>query len=260
VTNYTIWGLVGPATWPFWLFTAGTIGILALPRRRIGRNLLVAGVIGFVLFGLSPVGLWLIRPLETRFPLAAPDAATAQDIIVLSGAEHLRASADAHRLEVSEAAERIIEGAALARRLPEARLWIVGGVRAPGRPMTDSAWTAGTWRRLGIDPKRIVVVEGTHDTCENAAAVARRKLETRPLIVTSAFHMPRAVACFRKAGIEPATYPVDYRGWRAQSVGDLFSTNILGNLDRLDMALHEWVGLVWYRLGGRTEELYPGPR
>lgn len=259
MTNYTLWGIAGPGTWPLWLMVIGTVSILAMPCRRIGRNLLVAGMITFALFGLSPAGLWLIRPLETRFPATSLTESSVSDIVVLAGAEHLRASADSRRLEVNDAAERVIEGAALARRFPGARLWIIGGVRAPGRATTDSAWTAEAWRRLGIEPNRIVAVEGTLNTCENAAAVSRKPVG-HPLLVTSAFHMPRAVACFRRAGIEPAVYPVDHRGWRALNFSDMFSTDVLGNLSRLDIALHEWVGLAWYRLSGRTAELYPAPR
>jgi uncharacterized SAM-binding protein YcdF (DUF218 family) len=260
VTNYTIWGLAGPATWPLWLLLFGTLGVVTMPRRRVGRRLLIAGAALFLLFGLTPLGVWLIRPLETRFPTSRIDTSDVREIVVLAGAERLRASADAGRLEVSEAAERVIEGAAMARRFPAARLWIVGGVRAPGRPVTDSAWTEQAWRRLGIEPTRIVAIDETLNTCENAAAVGRQSLLHPPLLVTSAFHMPRAVACFRRAGVEPLIYPVDFRGWKARSFGDRFSTDILENFRRVDMALHEWIGLAWYRLSGRTSELYPKPR
>ena len=259
MTNYTIWGLLGPATWPMWLGAIGSLEMLMAPRRAFGRAALATAVILFMLFGLSPLGLWLIRPLETRFPAAILDQAPIRDIVVLAGAEQLRISADAGRLEVSDAAERVIEGAALARQFPNAKLWIVGGIRAPGRPNTDSAWTAATWQRLGIDPKRIVAVEDTLNTCQNAEGAVSQGLAGAPLLVTSAFHMPRAIGCFRHVGIEPLPYPVDYRGWCARSLADAFSSDVLGNLSRLDVALHEWVGLVWYRVSGRTAELYPAP-
>lgn len=237
-------------------------GLLAIATswQRVGRGALLAGVFTFLFFGLSPVGHWLIAPLESRFPATRLDETMISDVVVLAGAERLRASAAARRLEVNDAAERVIEGAALAHRFPKARLWIIGGVRAPGHSTTDSAWTGNAWRRLGIAPGRILAVEGTLNTCENAAAVAKLAPESLPLLVTSAFHMPRAVACFRQVGVDPLIYPVDLWSWKTRTPAERLSTDIMGNIRRVDLALHEWIGLVWYRFSGRTSEFYPAPR
>ena len=78
-------------------------------------------------------------------------------------------------------------------------------------------------------------------------------------IVTSAMHMPRAVACFRAHGLRPLPYPVDYRNAAIERAGDLFQPDLLGNMARADKALHEWLGLALYRLQGRTAELFPAP-
>jgi len=260
VTNYAIWGLFGPATWPLWLFTGAALGLWLSPRWRIERPLLTVGVLLFLSFGLSPLGHWLMRPLETRFPPSELDAASIRDIVVLSGAEQLRASAEAGRLEVSAAGERVLEGAARARRWPDARLWIVGGVRAPGHPVADSVWTSRMWERLGIEPRRVRAVDRTTNTCENARAMAARDPSIRPLLVTSAFHMPRSVACFRRHGIEPLIYPVDYQSWSPRGAFDHWSTDVSANLRRVDLAFHEWAGLAWYRLSARASECFPAPR
>lgn len=260
MNNYTLWGLFGPSTWTAWLLVLGTLAITLAPRRAAGKWLLRLAVVTFLLLSILPVGLWLIRPLETRFP-AAPLRQAPTDIVVLAGAERLRTSADVGRLEVSEAGDRVIEGLALARRYPSAKLWIVGGVRAPGFPETDSHWVTDAWQRMGLPADRIVTVEGTLDTCQNAAGVADRLTsKSPPLLVTSAFHMPRAVACFRRVGIDPLPYPVDFHGWQPRSFTDAFSSALSNNLERADMALHEWIGLLWYRLSGRTAEILPAPR
>jgi uncharacterized SAM-binding protein YcdF (DUF218 family) len=70
--------------------------------------------------------------------------------------------------------------------------------------------------------------------------------------------MPRSMGIFRKAGFDVEAYPVD---WRMGGRGDLFSfTNSAADgLGRTEVAMREWIGLVTYRLMGRTGELLPGP-
>jgi uncharacterized SAM-binding protein YcdF (DUF218 family) len=67
--------------------------------------------------------------------------------------------------------------------------------------------------------------------------------------------MPRAVACYRAAGWEVTPYPTAFRRGSAP-----FSFDLVRNLDDLDHAAHEWVGLLYYRIRGFTNELFPGPR
>ena len=80
----------------------------------------------------------------------------------------------------------------------------------------------------------------------------------RWVLVTSAYHMPRAVGIFRKNGFDVIPYPVDYRtrGW--QDLGRLFES-IPAGLQRTDLAVKEWAGLIAYRLMGRTDEVFPRP-
>lgn len=260
MSNYTIWGLFGPATWPWWL---AVLAFLSLVSRRPGRHWprIFAGsaVAAFVVLAVLPAGNWLAEPLESRFERPRLAAVDIRHVIVLAGAERLAASARSGRPEVSGAAERIIEGAAVARAIPDAAVWIVGGVRDHRSPLADVDWTAASWRRLGIAPGRIQIVRDTLDTCANAAGVAARRPTGQMLLVTSALHMPRAVACFRQHGLAPIAYPVDYLNPRIYRAGDLFHPNLLANVERSDAALHEWIGLLMYRLQGRTSELLPAP-
>jgi uncharacterized SAM-binding protein YcdF (DUF218 family) len=85
----------------------------------------------------------------------------------------------------------------------------------------------------------------------------RPKPGERWLLVTSAQHMPRAVGCFRAAGFDVEAYPV---AWRTRPRGrPTFGGALSGGLNTLDLAAHEWIGLIAYRLTGRTSELLPAP-
>lgn len=258
MNNYTIWGFLGPATWPAWLTLIGTAGLLVRGKaRRWPLRSLVAAVALWVAFAVLPTGNWLLEPLERRFPRPVIAGAAIDHIVVLAGAENLGASALTGRPELTRAAERVVEGAALARELPDARLWIVGGVRGRWQ-RSDADWTALSWQRLGIPAAQVGKIDGTLDTCANADGFAARHAAGTVLLVTSARHMPRAVACFRAAGVSVTPYPVDYlaeAGPRPLSQ----ALDLANNIERVDDALHEWIGLIYYRLRGRTRELLPAP-
>lgn len=258
MSNYTLWGLFGPATWPWWLAVLAWLSFYSRFRRQAPR-LVGLAVAAFVVLAILPTGYWLAEPLERRFPPPTELPRDVRHIVVLAGAEQLAASARSGRPEVGAAAERIIEGAALARARSDATLWIVGGVRHARSARADIDWTALTWQRLGVPAASIRRIDGTRDTCANARGVAARQLKGRILLVTSALHMPRAVACFRAARVAALPYPVDYLNEPRPSVFGPFGPSLAGRMLQADAALHEWIGLTWYRLRGRSEVLYPAP-
>lgn len=256
MSNYTLWGLFGPATWPWWLAVLAWLSFHSRFPRHAAR-LAGLAVAAFVVLAVLPTGYWLAEPLERRFPPPTELPRDVRHIVVLAGAEQLAASVRSGRPEVGAAAERIIEGAALARTRPGATLWIVGGVRDARSARADIDWTAITWQRLGVPMARVRRIDGTLDTCANADGIAARRLAGPLLLVTSALHMPRAMACFRAAGVAVAPYPVDYQNEPRPAA--ILGPNLATRMARADTALHEWIGLAWYRLGGRTTELYPAP-
>lgn len=243
--NYALWHLFGPVIWPFWLLLVAAMAAVAR-RRRLTRwaALLAAG--GILLFGVVPTGSWLMQRLEARYPQPASAPTNVEHIVVLAGAERLAASAASGRLEVNGHGERISEPLVLGRQLPATKLWIVGGV-SKGLGRRDVDWTADYWRRAGIPAARIGVIAGTYDTCDNAHGIARSLPGQRVLLVTSAFHMPRAMACMAAAGVDAIPYAVDRQvGPRGGA-----ALNLIDNLQTTELALHELVGLLYYRLGGR---------
>jgi uncharacterized SAM-binding protein YcdF (DUF218 family) len=81
----------------------------------------------------------------------------------------------------------------------------------------------------------------------------------RWLLVTSGWHMPRAIGVFRQAGLPVEPWPVDYRTAGPWDAARLFNSPAEG-LRRLDIAVREWIGLLAYRLSGRSSALFPGPQ
>jgi uncharacterized SAM-binding protein YcdF (DUF218 family) len=141
---------------------------------------------------------------------------------------------------------------ALSRDYPEARI-IFSGYSA-----TDAV---NRFARLGGDPARVYVESRPRTTFEDAqysAALLKPKPSERWMLVTLASHMPRAVGCFRVAGFEVEPYPL---GVSTGGPSHLFALDATGSAAffQLDVAAKEWIGLLTYRLMGKTDALFPAP-
>jgi len=236
------------------LLLAALAGTLA---GRRGRGLAVAALGLIAVLAIVPVGGLMLSQLEATFPpLQAPERL--DGVIVIGGALDAPAF-DAHPASgFSPGFGRLYEAARLAKAHPEARLLDVGGPTPPppGRAEADEA--ADVLVALGIPRERIEIERHSRNTYENAvdaAAMAHPKAGQRWALVTSAFHMPRAVGCFRAAGFEVVADPVDYRWSPPPGVG----FDVTGGLADFDLAAHEYFGLVSYRWLGRTSAWWPGP-
>lgn len=231
---------------------------------RLARRLAWGGLGFVVLAGFSPLGNALLLPLEQRFPNAAESAAgpPVSGIILLGGFEDGWVSSGRGQLTVNESAERLIEGIRLAKRHPEAKVVFTGGVGLlwqPGAAALDPV--RQTLINSGIAEERLVLEGASRNTAENASLTAgllAPRSGERWLLVTSAYHMPRAMGLFRKAGFPVEAYPVDYR---LRDQGDLLRLfdRIPAGLQRTDLAAGEWLGLLAYWLTGRIDRLFPAP-
>jgi uncharacterized SAM-binding protein YcdF (DUF218 family) len=246
------------------LITLALIGVVLMATRfaRAGRRVAVFAVLVLAFVGWSPLGNAIILPLEERFPPWDASRGVPTGIICLGGALDTVVSPVRGEVAVNEAAERMTAMAELARRFPDARIVFSGG---SGRLLYDGATESELAERLfvsfGIEKSRITLEDKSRDTAENARLtrdIVQPKPNERWLLVTSAYHMPRAVALFREAGFSVEAFPVDYRTRGAADMLRPFST--LGDgLRRTDTAVREWAGLIVYWITGRTSELLPGP-
>ncbi len=234
--------------------TAGAI-VAYTGNRALGRKLMAICIAGLLVCGLLPIGDLLLIPIESRFPTSQRGYGHVDGIIVLGGG-----------------LERIFEAIPLARENPQAKLLYTGGsivhdaytkeaekdVRAPD-DLTEADVAARLFESCGIPRDRLLLEENALNTFENAKfskVIAAPKHGERWLLVTSAFHMPRAIGVFRRTEFKVEAYPVDRKtaGW-----SDLFRfrRSFLEQISLADLGTREWIGLLAYRLTGRTSELLP---
>jgi len=241
------------------------LGLAAACLRVMSRKALLVGALGMaglLVCGFSPLAYWLATPLETRFPQLRPLPAQITGFIVLGGGLRTYETEETGALSLNDAGERILALGDLARRYPSAKIVFTGG-----RDFFDprGEGEADLVRRyaqtLGVDPSRIMVESRSRSTYENAI-FTREMVQPRDgetwLLVTSAWHMPRSVGTFRRAGFPVIPYPVYFRApgpayaWRG-------FYEVARGLRLTDVVTKEWIGLVAYRLMGRTDAFLPAP-
>ena len=247
------------------LLFLGLFGLLLSLTRFARAGRVVAGLAAVLLLvaAFSPLSALVLRPLEDRFPQPAADMPAPTGIVVLGGALDEDLGLARGQPTLTEAAARLTGGVALALRYPHARLVFTGGSANldASTAAEEASGVRALWLSLGMPAQRMTFESKSRNTYENATmtrAIVLPKPGERWLLVTSAAHMPRSVGIFRHVGWDMVAYPVDYRTFGDGR--DFKPTNVsLDSLRRLDVALHEWVGLVAYRLTGKTDALFPSP-
>ncbi|HEY8276241.1 MAG TPA: YdcF family protein [Methyloceanibacter sp.] len=260
------WFLLTPSTLIALLIGYGAI-LIWTGWARWGRRFVTFGALLLLIAGLSPLGNALILPLENRFPRADLDAVpTPTGFIVLGGAEDRLVGQARKAPTLNEAGERMLEAVALSRRFPDAKIAFTGGDAGIFYTSdTEAEGAAALLVSMGVAPERLILESKSRDTYENAEFL-KAELDglgdlgpgKRWVLITSAFHMPRAIGAFRKAGLDLEAWPVDYRTRGPVDLTRPFD-KVSEGLRRVDASSREWVGLLSYWLSGRSDALFPAP-
>ena len=235
--------------------------VLMVFRRPSGAIVAVGALAAVVVATLSPLGNMLLTPLEQRFPeMKFPDQGI-DGIIVLGGSYDTRIHGYLNTILLQEDSDPMAVIPGLALRYPKAQIVFSGGTDPSSPGQGEAAFAKQYFVSFGIAADRISIEERSLTTEENArftAQLIHPSLHSRWLLVTNAFHMPRAMGAFRKAGFNVIPFSV---GWRTHGWHDLWwpSAPATENLRRVDVAAHEWVGLLVYRLAGYSDEWLAGP-
>lgn len=236
----------------FWLALWWALALLLLSRRRrLAMAMLWGGLAVLGLLGFAAAPDALLRPLENRYPVPAADTLDRYaGIVVLGGALGHPDSFIAHaQVPLNEAAERMTVPVGLLRQHPGLALVFSGGEgRLLATGVTEAVLARDFYGQQGVDMQRVRVEGGSRNTRENAQQVAKllgERCAAPWLLVTSAAHMPRAMAEFEAVGCHVTAYPVDFRTGNATPLTEYSLAN---SLLSWQAALHEWLGILVYRV------------
>lgn len=222
--------------------------------QRSGKLLATLALLLIALMGTFPVSYQLARPLEQAYPpfeiSQHPDIAA----IVVLGNGHVSDPAVPERSwQNNVSLARTLEGVRLAQAYPEAELIFSGAVA--GDPLSNAEVNARMAMSLGIPRARMTLFENNKDTHDEAVSLARHLQGKRVALVSSATHLPRAMALYRGQGLDAVPAPTDYTAKQSQEPQPLYTYLPRGRyLMYSEAAIHEWIGVWWARLRGQVNE------
>ncbi len=231
--------------------------------QRLARGLLSLMALIILIITIIPLGPFAVSIFENRFPKLQISQKAITGIIMLGGVVSPGLSASRGVLSFGTATERLVAFADLAKQHPDAKLVFTGGSGDPFYPeLSEATLVRPFLASMGISLDQVIFEEKSRNTVENAK-FTYELLNPIPkenwVLITSAFHMPRAIGCFRKVGWDTIPYPVDY-GTTADDERSPLHFNFTKGLSYLNAAVHEVLGLIAYYVTGKTDALFPAPR
>lgn len=232
--------------------------LFALGRSRPARRLIHLLAAILVAVAILPWSDWLLAPLEERFPRPSALPERIDGVVVLGGAIDPLLSAARGLPSLNGAAERLLAMLELAHRYPEAQMVFSSGSGSVTRQdLKEAPVVRSLLESIGFDCTRVIFEAQSRNTWENAVFsrdLVRPEAGQTWLLVTSAAHMPRAMGAFRAAGWQIIPYPVDYLTVPGGRGGGL---SVADGVSAIRPALHEWLGLIYYRARGWSDSWYP---
>lgn len=229
---------------------AGIILLIASRAKRLRNLCFFVGFFIITLFSLNPVSVALLDELQSQYaPLMHPPTNINQ-IVVLGGGVSGGKDYPPNLTLNSASLSRLVEGIRLLKEIqktnPTATLILSGG------RVFQSPAVAGKMRNtalmLGVDEKNTLLEDGSQDTREEALFIYKVVGDNPFILVTSAYHMPRAMALFQNVGMHPIAAPTQFMGYHYD-----FTLWCIPNANSLivsDIAIHEYLGIIWAKIRG----------
>ena len=196
----------------------------------------------------------LVRPLEQKYPTisAFEELKDIKWIVVLGGGCTSDAVLPANSQLSDASLSRLVEGIRIYKNLlPQSRL-ILSGRSGIVDQIPVARVMADTARLLGINEEHLIIEDASKDTKDHPKFIQKIVENDRFVLVTSASHMPRSIALFKKHGMNPIPAPTEYLAKERQGgiSPDMFFPSSEG-LRKAERAFHEYLGLAWAKVRGQ---------
>jgi uncharacterized SAM-binding protein YcdF (DUF218 family) len=253
--------IVAPLFYPFSLclgiLILGLFCLWATRRQRLGKTLVTLGTALLLLLSTSFLSSGLLVPLESRYPaLLHPEtvswgqlgATSPRWIVVLGGGHVSDPRLPANSQISAPALGRVVEGVRLYKAIPGSKLLLSGG--GSFDPVPEAEVMAQIALLLGVKPQDISLETDSRDTPDQAKIIAQMIGRGNFILVTSAAHMPRSMALFKKRGMQPIPAPADFQVQEAQGRQPARFFPKASSLLQVEKAVHEYLGMAWAYLWG----------
>lgn len=210
-------------------------------KQRAGKILISVGVCVIYLLSCRSVSDMLLQPLEKRYPYRSE--ISAKRIVVLGGGGVFNSRIPVTSQLSTPSIVRMTEGIRIYRQNPGSRLVFTG--RNVSRAMAETA------KALGVDASDIIIDNESKDTKDEAKNIKKIVGKEPFILLTSASHIPRAMALFRKQGMEPVPVSADYMIKEKRLLTPKSFYPGSGGMRKSERACYEYLGLLWAKLRGQ---------
>ncbi len=256
--------IVGPLFFPvtmvFLILVFGLLLLILSRRKRTGTVFISIGVLLLAALSYEPVSERLLKPLEDTYrPLLHPRNMEDVQWIVVLGGGHISDRRLPVTSQISDLSLfRLIEGIRLHRELPRTKLILSGGKVFD--PVSEAKGMAEVALALGVRKENLVLEEVSKDTSDQARFMLGMIKQERFILVTSAAHMPRAMALFKKLGLYPIPAPTDYQVKEGQGTPPKRFYPTADGLLKSQRAFYEYSALIWTKIKEMTQRLARSPQ
>ncbi len=243
------------------ILVIGLFLLLFTQKQRIGKLIVTVGVMLFAILSYRGIPNMLLRPLERQYlPLGvtATSDTTGNDSIRLPSVKWIVVLSGGHTSDpnipvtsqISDASlVRLIEGVRLHNEIPGSKLILSGGKVFDA--VAESETMERVARAIGVKQEDIILESRSKDTSDQAQLIKPIVGDDEFILVTSAVHMPRAMALFKKLGIHPIPAPTGHSVKESQGSNPFHFFPDAGGFSKIESALHEYLGFVWVKLRGQ---------
>ena len=239
--------LLFPQTLCLGLLVVGVLMLWFKSKSRLARALVTLAAVALVVLSYPSIWSGIVHRVEDSYPsldLHRPDLGGIDWVVVLGGGGEMTSDLPAPGRLSAASLSRLVEGMRIQQRIPEAKLLVSG--------YSDAILMQQAAHSLGIRPQQIINENNARDTEEQAVEVKRFVRGDRFILVTSAYHMPRAMGLFAKQGLMPIPAPTDFYikdPEAAFSAVKLYPT-ASGPVEA-GLLVKEFFGILWAKLRGR---------
>ena len=228
-------------------------------KQKAGKIVVSVGLAILTLFSYSIITNRLLRPLERKYDTfeiesssvvsETEDESTIRFVVVLGGGHTSDPELPLIGQIGKDSLVRLIEGIRIYRKYPGAKLLLSGG--AVFDPVSEAEIMSRVAMEIGV-PERDIILESKSQDTRDEALFIKPIVGNEPFaLVTTASHMPRSMALFKKLGMNPIPAPVGHSIKDRQGLSPTFLFPGTGGIRNAEMAIHEYVGMIWAKLRGQ---------
>ncbi len=252
-----VWVFINPFNLLLFFFLIGLIFLL-IKKYKIALFILLINF--FIIFTISffPIGKYLTYLLEKDYHAKIELPKKIDGIMILGGATNAKLANEYNQINVNDASERLIESLRLINKFNEAKIVFSGGSGSINKTNYSHAQIAKNFYEIAkIDTTNIIFEDKSRNTFENilfTSKIVKPKSNEKWILITSAFHMKRAIFIAEKINWKFIPYAVDFKTGKKISLKP--NLNLYNNFSAFQKISHEWIGLTAYFLMGRTNSIF----